>query len=68
MMTLADRKRIRTLQNKIIKLAEKRQFGEYTRISTDMPAEITMFNLRRMIYPSYEGNLRDVLFSLQSAR
>lgn len=68
MMTLADRKRVRKLQDKIIKLAEKRQFGEYTRISMDVPAEITLFNMRRMIYPSYEGNLRDILFVLQTAR
>lgn len=66
-MSMKDRKRIRALQNKLIKLAKKRGYDEYKPISGDLPAEITLFNLGRMIYPAFEGHIRTMIVLLETA-
>ena len=60
-----DRDRVRSLQDRLISLAERRGISDITRISGSVPADMTVGNLRRFIFPRYEGAIKSAIQDLE---
>lgn len=64
-LTARDRQKLRSLQDRLVNLAERRGISDTTRISGDVPANMTLGNLRRFIFPRYEGAIRSAIQDLE---
>lgn len=60
-MTNTERDKCRKLQDLVIALAEQRGLQDQDRISLDLPAAMTLGNLRQYLYPLYQTELMGVL-------
>ena len=64
-LTGQDRDGLRTLQDRLVKLAESKSIDDSVRISQNAPASMTVGNLRRFIYPGYEETIRAAIRALE---
>jgi hypothetical protein len=64
--TMAQRDNARAIQDKLIRLADKYGYEDGMRVSTDLPASITLGTLRTFIYPEYLADIARVIHNLES--
>jgi hypothetical protein len=60
-----QRQNIRALQDEILKIADRQGIKDTMRVSRNMPANITLRQLRTSVYPEYMPELRGVLAELK---
>ncbi len=65
-LSMADRDRVRALQDDLIAVAHACGYTMHSRVSGDMPETIRLGDLCSYIYAEYEYELRAVLDSLQA--
>ena len=61
MMTDEQRDEIRNIQDKIIAILDRRQVSDNARLSVNMPATITLGEIRKLIFDKYISEMRELL-------
>ena len=60
-MTDEQRDEIRNIQDKIIAILDRRQVSDNARLSVNMPATITLGEIRNLIFDKYISEMRELL-------